>query len=125
MDIEKQILYWKNSSSSDVETAELLLKSGKILEGLFFCHLAAEKMLKALIVNATHDHPPKTHDLEYLLQLSDETLEEKQTELLRVLMVYQLEGRYPKMYPKKPDTERAAEILNETKNLLQCLDKMF
>ncbi len=49
-DLEKQIEYWKRGADSDIETAEFLISGRKYLEGLFFCHLTIEKILKALVV---------------------------------------------------------------------------
>jgi hypothetical protein len=43
INIDNQIKYWHQSSMEDIETAELLINSGKILHGLFFCHLTIEK----------------------------------------------------------------------------------
>jgi len=52
-DLEKQIEYWKRGADSDIETAEFLISGRKYLEGLFFCHLTIEKILKALVVKST------------------------------------------------------------------------
>ena len=46
LDIAKQIDYWLSSSESNIETAEILINSGKYLEGMFFCHLSVEKILE-------------------------------------------------------------------------------
>lgn len=43
INIEKQIEYWKKSAVSDIDTAGILLRSNKLLNGLFFSHLTIEK----------------------------------------------------------------------------------
>jgi len=53
IDTNKQIDYWVKGAFSDIETAELLLTGKKYVKSLFFCHLAIEKILKALVVKNT------------------------------------------------------------------------
>ena len=93
--IPKQIDYWRKGSREAMETAELLVDNEKLLFGLFFCHLAVEKLLKAHYVRTVEKLAPKTHDLEYLARNSGLELTGEQTDLLDFLMLYQLEGRYP------------------------------
>ncbi|MDP3912351.1 MAG: HEPN domain-containing protein [Bacteroidota bacterium] len=50
INVAKQIEYWQKTAESDVETASILISSGKLIEGLFFCHLCIEKIIKALVV---------------------------------------------------------------------------
>ena len=121
MDINKQLIYWIDGASSDLETAELLINSRRLLHGLFFCHLTIEKVLKAWVVKTTLDLPPKTHNLLLLHEISKLSLSDDEIKLLEVLMVYQLEGRYPEYYPNVPQISFANDILTQTKMLLQCL----
>ena len=62
----KQIEYWIEGAKNDLEAAELLIKNGKILHGLFFCHLSIEKAIKAFVVKETKEVPPGSHNLIYL-----------------------------------------------------------
>ena len=96
----KQIDYWKNGAVNDLETAELLISGKKYIEGLFFCHLTIEKIFKALVVGKTNQLAPKTHNLNYLYELSGVKASDEDTSFLSVLMKYQLEGRYPDYNPK-------------------------
>lgn len=121
MDIEKQITYWKGGADSDLETAELLIMNKKIIQGLFFCHLCIEKIIKALVVKTTTQVPPKSHDLSYLLDKTGIIISDEQTKILSVLMIFQLEGRYPEYYPTAPSSELTSEYFSQTKKLLQCL----
>lgn len=70
IDLIKHIEYWKRGADSDLDTAELLINGKKYLEGLFFCHLTIEKILKALIVKNTGNIAPKSHNLNYLSDLA-------------------------------------------------------
>ena len=124
-DFNKQLEYWKITALSDFETAEILIEKDKFLHGLFFCHLAIEKVLKAHFVKATKNLAPKTHDLIYLAKKTDIKLDEKHKNLLTVLMRYQLEGRYPENFPSNPDEEKLIEYLKQTKELLEWLVKQL
>lgn len=119
--IEKQIQYWKETSLSDMETAEILIDKGKILHGLFFCHLSIEKLLKAHFVKANKEIAPKTHDLIYLIKKANLELDDSQKTTLLILMHYQLEGRYPDYYISNPGKEKADEYIDQTKKLIEWL----
>jgi HEPN domain-containing protein len=123
INIEKQIQYWIEGSDNDFDTAEILLTRGKVVHGLFFCHLAIEKLLKALIVNKTTNIPPKSHNLNYLQEVAEVDLEENQTIFLAVLMKYQLEGRYPEYEPRIPAQSEVADYYLQTRKLIECLKK--
>ena len=125
IDTSKQIDYWVNGAYSDIETAELLLTGKKYVESLFFCHLAIEKILKALVVKNTCQFAPKSHNLIYLCEQAKINLSEDDNSLLSVLMKYQLEGRYPEYYPKVPSNKVVNDYLCKTKALLECLKKML
>ena len=125
INITKQIEYWQHSALSNIETAEILVESRKYIEGMFFCHLSVEKILKALVVKETENIPPKTHDLFHLVSIAKIDVLENQSEFMQILMKYQLEGRYPEYYPKAPSPEKINEYINETKILLQCFSKML
>ncbi len=70
MDIEKVVNYWLSSSNEDWETMEILFKSNRYANSLFFLHLALEKLLITPIVNNTKKHAPRTHNLSYLARKS-------------------------------------------------------
>jgi HEPN domain-containing protein len=104
-----------------VEASVVLFANGKTIEGLFFCHLAAEKMLKALVVKETAEIPPRTHDLFKLAEIAAVQLSEGHIVLCQVLMRYQLEGRYPVYRPVNPDKKTALAFLSETKTLVEWI----
>jgi len=125
INITKQIEYWQNSAESNIETASILVASGKFIEGMFFCHLCIEKIIKALVVKQTENIPPKSHDLFYLADLSNIQLTEAQSGFMQILMKYQLEGRYPEYYPKAHSPDKINGYLDQTKNLFLCFSKML
>jgi len=125
INIAKQIEYWCNTAENDIETASILITSGKYIEGMFFCHLCIEKIIKALVVRHIENIPPKSHDLFYLADIAKIEFTDAQSDFMQILMKYQLEGRYPEYYPKAPSPDKINEYLYQTKNLLQCFSKML
>jgi HEPN domain-containing protein len=119
----KQIEYWISSAKSDLDTAELLIRESKFVHGLFFCHLAIEKVLKAHVIKDTGEIPPKTHNLVYLLDLTKIDFDEGYEDFLGILMKYQLEGRYPDYNPILPAKEKVFEYLNKTKKMLTWIER--
>ena len=123
MDIEKQIQYWRESAIDDIESVEALLKIKKINQGLFFAHLSLEKALKAIVCRETGEHPPYTHNLERLAQLTKMELTEEQIHILAEVSPYNLRGRYS--IPATPllSIKRAREITSEVRKLVKWLNK--
>jgi HEPN domain-containing protein len=121
MKIEKQIEYWYQGAIDDLETAEILIDKKKILHGLFFCHLATEKILKAYFVKCTTNHPPKTHNLFFLLENLEIEINEETEIFLGLLMKYQLEGRYPDYKPEIPSNDLAKEYFLKSKNFVKWI----
>ena len=74
MNVEKQIAYWRTGSGVDFEVAGELVAKRRLRHGLFFAHLAVEKMLKAHVVKTTNNHPPKIHNLVRLCELAELTV---------------------------------------------------
>jgi HEPN domain-containing protein len=118
---EKQIEYWKTAAISDMELAEIVIQNGKILHGLFCCHLTIEKALKAHYVKTNNTFAPKTHDFTYLIDKSQLEINDEQKLFLAVLMQFQLEGRYPDYSLNSPTKEKSLDYLQKTKGFLQWL----
>jgi HEPN domain-containing protein len=125
INVAKQIDYWSKSAENDIETAEILITSGKYLEGMFFCHLCIEKILKALVVKQTENIPIRSHDLFYLIEIANIKIHEEESSFMQILMKYQLEGRYPEFYPRPPSPDKIYDYLKQTKNLLECFKQML
>jgi len=121
INVNKQMEYWINSAETDVETAELLIQNNKYLPGLFFCHLVIEKAIKYQVVKMTHSIPPKSHNLIYLMELSNLNISDDYERFLGVLMKYQLSGRYPDYNPYIPDKNVVDGYLEKTREILKWL----
>ncbi len=123
IDVNKQIEYWTAGAEADIDTAGILIKKRKYLHGLFFCHLAIEKIIKANVAKGTHQTPPKSHNLFRLLEDAGIDMEDENIEFLGILMKYQLEGRYPDYSPQVPDKKTVRGYFSKTREMLIWLKR--
>jgi HEPN domain-containing protein len=87
---------WFNKAESDRDTAKYLLAGGKYDDCAFYCQQAAEKLLKAIVVQQTNQRPPYSHDLLTLARkIIDLELDETIIEALSKLDGYYAGSRYP------------------------------
>ena len=121
MDVGKQIDYWKTGSGEDFAAAESLLEKGHLRHGLFFAHLAVEKMLKAHVTRQTNDVPPRIHNLIRLAEMAGLSVDPEQAGFLRKFDLFQLEGRYPDCTQLLIDSEAARERLLSAGDMLKWL----
>ena len=56
------------SSDYDFETARHMFRKGRYVYVVFMCHIAIEKLLKAIVAEVVEKSPPKTHNLLYLIK---------------------------------------------------------
>ena len=101
MDIQKQVEYWLTSSNEDWEVAAKLVHEGRSRHGLFFAHLALEKVLKAIICQNTQDIAPRIHNLPRLSDVAGLTLNTDHADILADMNQFNIEGRYPEGYFKR------------------------
>jgi len=118
-----KVAYWLSLADEDVSVAELLLNGKKYLQAGFFCHLIAEKALKAVIANVSNEIPPKIHDLAKLAERSGifDDLSEQQLNLLKELTPLNIEARYPEYkerITKILDNEKSTTLFKETAEFL-------
>jgi len=101
--------YWIDLAEYDIETANVMLQTGRYLYVGFMCHQTIEKMLKAYYVKIKNEQPPKTHNLRLLASNSGINFEmsETQMDFLHLLGPLNIEARYP------TDKERITKSLNK------------
>lgn len=90
------------------------------------CHLAIEKILKALVVKQTGQPPPKTHNLINLMKLGNAKLTDEQVKFVSRLSLAGIVTRYPdelnqalKEYPRST----ASSYLKCTREVIKCLQQ--
>lgn len=125
VDAEKQIGYWRQGATEDWEVAVKLVKDGKSRHGLFFAHLALEKILKALICRRTQDVPPRIHNLTRLSELAGLKPDARQARTLAAMNQFNLEGRYPESYTTQLSPEKAAEYIARSQEVLTWLTQQL
>ncbi|HNS21540.1 MAG TPA: HEPN domain-containing protein [Sedimentisphaerales bacterium] len=125
MDVDQQAKYWTTGSAEDLAAAESLIEKGHLRHGLFFAHLALEKMLKAHVTQQTRTMPPRIHGLARLAAMAGLKLNGEQMDLLREFGVYQIEGRYPDAEQIKVDGNLARDELCRAKEMLAWLSKQL
>ena len=123
MNLEKQIGHWREGALEALGIASILIGKDKLIYGLFFCHLAVEKILKAAVIKETQDYPPRTHNLIALAEKCKLAFSDNQENLLGTLMEFQLQGRYPDLDRPKPTFEFAETCLRNTKELVEWLSE--
>ena len=95
MNVSEVVQYWLDSAEDDLPVVDHLIASGDYHYALFFAHLYIEKLLKALVVEATGEHAPRTHNLLILAQRADLLLSDQKRQQLVRITAYNLETRYP------------------------------
>lgn len=125
IDISKQVAYWRAGAEEDFLVAEELVTLKRIRHGLFFVHLALEKMLKAHVCRQTGNLAPPSHNLVMLVQKAGVKLEQKHLELLAEVNEFSIEGRYPELHLPLPAFEEAKDYLFRIKELLEWLKRLL
>ena len=107
VDIAKHIEYWKQSAGEDFVVAGELVEKSRYRHGLFFMHLALEKLLKANVCKSTNALAPKIHNLARLAELAQLQIPEEMFKSMAKLNEFNLEGRYPIIAPLSDSETRA------------------
>jgi len=125
-DVKKTIKYWLEGAEYDIEVADTMFEGGKYPYALFMGHLALEKLLKSLVVEATGNHAPYTHSLPLLAEKTSLNIPKKTKKDLARFMEFHFEARYPndqmKFY-KKCSKAFASRNLRKIKEVFEWLKK--
>jgi HEPN domain-containing protein len=97
------------------------VKEGKSRHGLFFAHLAMEKLLKALVCRHTRELPPRIHNLTRLSEMAGLKLDVGQTNALAAMNQFNLEGRYPESFTPPLSPEKATKYIARSQEVLTWL----
>jgi HEPN domain-containing protein len=123
--MEKIIQNWVSTSNYDIKTAEAMYKAGRYIYVVFMCHLAMEKMLKALVAkNQPEDMPPKIHNLIHLAQRADVSPPEELRDFFQRIDNVSIVTRYPEdlqQMKKEFDQNTTKRILTDTKRVVKWL----
>lgn len=123
VDIAKQVAFWRESAKEDWDVARHLVDNGRTRHGLFFAHLALEKIIKAIICKKSQDIAPRIHNLSRLSVLASLAPDNDKMEFLAEMNAFHIEGRYPESLTKPPAKEEALDILIKAERVFQWLMK--
>jgi HEPN domain-containing protein len=116
---------WIASSNYDMQTAKAMFETGRYLYVVFICHLAMEKMLKALLSQKyPQDIPPKIHNLLTLAQKAGIKPPDNLKDFFLRIDNVSVVTRYPedmRALAKDFNKESAKLILSETRKILKWL----
>jgi HEPN domain-containing protein len=112
------------SAEYDLETAEFMFNTRRYIYVIFMCHLSLEKLLKALVCEVNQNIPPKSHNLIYLVKLSNIELPKNYLDFIAKINNASIVTRYPEDFSRTLDAYPkgiAQEYLSITKEIHQWL----
>ncbi|HEX9860179.1 MAG TPA: HEPN domain-containing protein [Nitrospirota bacterium] len=115
---------WLDDADYDIKSAAAMLKAGRYFYVVFMCHLAIEKMLKALWFEETREYPPKSHNLLYLLKEAKLQLPDDYLRLITDLNDKNVMSRYPdgrRELAGELNSESAKQMLSATRGFFKWL----
>jgi HEPN domain-containing protein len=128
IDVDKTIKHWAETSDDDFATMLILYYAKSYHWALFLGHIAVEKLLKACFVKKNGTHPPFTHNLYRLAELSNLELSEEQAEWLYRITTFNLNARYDdykKEFYALCTPEFTEEWINKIKKLQLWIKQML
>jgi HEPN domain-containing protein len=125
LDIEKLIAFWRHGAQEDLTVAQELLERDRIRHGLFFLHLALEKLLKAHVCRQTRDLAPRVHNLVRLAELAALHLPESCKDTLAAMNPFAIAGRYPDSPFPLPTHDEARGYAERVQEVFTCLMRLL
>lgn len=113
--------FWRKQYDDDFEIARSLLSLKRYTYALFFCHLAIEKLLKALVVRTTNANAPYDHNLQRLAQDAGLRMPVGMQESLAEINTFNIKGRYDdykSQFYQKATLTYTEEYLKKTEEIL-------
>jgi HEPN domain-containing protein len=127
-DTEKAKNNWLDSAQYDYDTAANMLEARRYIYAVFMCHLCLEKALKAACQDRTGEMPPRTHDLESLMELAglmpDEDMDGFISELSNISVI----TRYPTDFNRtlrEFSRQRAEDIFKGTTEVFDWIKRQL
>lgn len=126
LDVEKQIAHWRRGADEAWEAAvDLINRDHRIQFGLFFVHLALEKMIKAHIWNSQQKMPPNIHNLTRLIEIAGLPVDVKNRKVLAEINEFNIEGRYSDLLRPPVSLRDAKGYLRRARGTFEWLKKQF
>ncbi len=121
IDIAKQVVYWRVGAEEDWVVAQKLVADESIRHGLFFAHLALEKILKAHVCRTTNALAPRIHSLTRLAEIAELSMGIDYAKVLGEMNDFNLAGRYPEFELGVPTLVEAHGYMQRSGEVFQWL----
>lgn len=122
----KAIQNWLDSVEYDLKTARALLKTKRKVYVVFMCHLAIEKMLKAIFLARFKKVAPHTHNLVHLCNILSLSLSVEFMHFIELINDKSVPTRYPENIAeleRKISLITTKEYLLKTEKLIRWLKR--
>jgi len=93
--MKPEVLEWLYQAEYEFEDAECLILGQRYPKAVFCSHLAVENGLKALYLHHFNNQPPRTHNLDFLIQAIPGGIPGQFEELINLLEDISVKIRYP------------------------------
>ena len=116
--MDRIVAHWVERSQYDLDTAKIMLDTGRYLYVAYMCQQTVEKMLKAIIAQQGKENFP-IHNLNRLAEIAEinNDLSSEQFSFLAELTPYHIEARYCDYKEKLSeiiDKQKAQEVYIKT-----------
>ncbi len=125
VDIDKHIKHWRRGALLDWRVANELIEIRRYAHGLFFAHLALEKLLKAHVCKQSGNIAPFIHNLVMLAQRANLGLSSQQVDTLASMNPFNLNGRYPPIEEPRLSKKQVQKILADAEEMMKWLKKQL
>jgi len=115
---------WLKQAEYDFDTAQTNLDARRYIFAIFMCHLSLEKALKAFYFLKLKKEPPRTHDLTYLIHVTNLEMPDDMFNFVDGLSTLSVPTRYPDDLDrilKKFDDRKTSETLDNGKEVLKWI----
>ncbi len=123
--MDKIIAHWVERSQYDLDTAKIMLDTGRYLYVAYMCQQTIEKILKAIIAHQDKENYP-IHNLNRLAEIADirKELTPEQFNFLAELTPYHIEARYgdyKESLSEIIDEKKAEQVYKKTREIYKWL----
>ena len=126
LDIERQIAHWRKGADEAWDAAlDMINRDRRVQFGLFFVHLALEKIIKAHIWQTQQKMPPHIHNLIRLAEIAGLSLSVRHKKVLAEINDFNIEGRYSDLLGHPVSLRDAKGYLRRAKGTFEWLKNQF
>ena len=118
---DKHLMHWLAGAGEDLWVGRDLIARGRPRHGLFFVHLALEKVLKTQVCRATGEYPPKIDNLVRLSELLGVCPTQEHMKTFTDMDVLNQEGCYSEPPPSPPTPSEIQDILARVEEVWRWL----